>query len=487
MRALFIKSLFVLLTVMSVSAEPFTIDKPEQLAPSRPVPLVESLPSAEEGRELKVLSLNLEQAMSLALQETPTLAKLQSRIRLTEYQVDEAYTAANPRIDFSSQYSRIEPPVSLPGGGPVINPANNYQLSLVIRQTISTFGRMKWNALASKLSRRSAQEEYRAEINRLISLVAQRYIEALLAQDQVVIAQDDLEARLAALRTSELLLEQGVVARFDFLRNSAAASQAQQVLIEARTGESVAKSRLLSLLDQPLQRQLELRPLEPELPNEEQELAEAKTLALDTRPDLRALRWAVESAKARVKFAKASNNPTLELQNTTVNRNATGFSPGTQNTTALVLSIPLFDGGVSRAQREQAKETVKQLVLDLEQAERDVVLQIEEVHQQLFDRWRAISVAEDNVVQAEEALRVAVLRYENGISTNVELLESQAARSQARFQLAQTKSQFLLSRWNWWQVTAGTYPVEVPLSPEVRSRLEQEGLPKTIELFPNPS
>jgi hypothetical protein len=44
----------------------------------------------------------------------------------------------------------------------------------------------------------------------------------------------------------------------------------------------------------------------------------------------------------------------LELQNTTVMRNATGFAPGTQNTTAIVLNIPLFDWGVTYFQREQA-------------------------------------------------------------------------------------------------------------------------------------
>lgn len=457
-----------------------TIADPEQNAPPRHVKLEESLPSvAHPEREEQLLHLNLYQAMSQVLESTPSLQKIESRIRQAEYKVQEAYVPAYPTAAFQTQYSRIEPPVSLPGG-PVISPSDNYQFSLVLKQAIYTFGRMKWSAMAAKLAKRSVQEQYRQELNRLIALVAQRYIEALIAQEQVLNAQDDLEAQLANLRRSELLFEQGVAARFDVLRNSAEASRSQQALIEAQTNESLAKARLLSLLDEPLHRKLRLDALPLTPPRDDLYLPDAKLKALESRPDLRSLRWAVEEAKARIELAETSNNPTLELQNTTTNRNATGFSPGTQNTTAIVLSVPLFDGGLSHWQKEQAVESVRQLTNDLEQAERDAVLQIDEVHSQLLDRWKAIDVAGKNVDQAEEALRVAVLRYENGISTNVELLEAQSARSVARFQLAQAKANFLISKWAWWQSTAGEYPVEVPLSEDIRRRLAGEGLPDGV-------
>lgn len=420
--------------------------------------------------------------MAQVLEQSPSLKKITSRIRQAEYRVQEAYAPALPTLDFSAGYSRVQPPVSFPGG-PVISPADNYQFTLTLRQAIFDFGRMKWNVLASKLEKRVIQEEYRAELNNVILVVAQRYIEALLAQERVAIAQDDLDAQLANLRTSQLLYEQGVAAHFDVLRNSAAASQAQQILIEAETSESIAKARLLSLLDQPLDRRLQLDALSINPPNDQLQLSDSKLKALETRPDLRSLRWAVEQARARMELAETSNNPRLDLTNTTVNQNATGFSPETQNTTALVLSVPLFDGGVSHWQKEQANEAVHQLTHDLEQAERDVVLQLDEVHHQLEDRWRAIAVAQENVTQAEEALRVAVLRYENGISTNVELLESQAARARARFELAQARGNYLLSRWNWWQATAGEYPTEVPLPEGIRERLEAEGLPNGMDAF----
>lgn len=454
-----------------VPQEGRAIADPENLAPPRPVPLETSLPPSNP----EVLRLNLTQTMSEVLGVSPSLEGIQAQIRQAEYRVQEAYTSAQPKVDFAAQYSRQEPPVAFPGG-PVINPADNYRFTLTIRQAIWTFGRMRWNALANKLAKRSTQEQYRTEVNRLVFLTAQRYIEALLAQEGVLIAEDNLEAQLANLRTSQLLFEQGVAAKFDVLRNSAAAAQSQQELIEAKTSAKVARARVLSLLSQPLDRPLALEALDLSAPLEI-DLIAAKQRALETRPELRSLRWAVEEARARIEVAETSNNPSLELQNTTTNQNATGFAPGTSNVTALVLNVPLYDGGVSHYQAEQARESVNKLSKDLEQSERDVSLAVDEAFQQMLDRWSAIEVAKENVDQAEEALRVAVLRYQNGISTNVELLDSQAARSQARFGLAQARANYLLSQWTWWQATAGEYPAEVPMPVEIRQRLDEEGLP----------
>lgn len=448
------------------------IANPDALAPPRQQAPNSSLTKPADAPPV---SMDMTTMITTVLQRSPTLERVMSRIRQAEYQVEEAYTIVRPNVSFSTQYSRVEPGLTVPNIG-TISPEDNYQFSLSIRQAIFTFGRLKWTSLAAKLQQRMVEEDYRAEINRLVQLTAQRYIEALLSQDAVTIAQDNLEAQQANLRTSQLLFEQGVAARFDVLSNSAAVARAEQRLIEARTAETNSKARLLSLLDEPLDRSLRLEALELFAP-QEINLPDAKQRALESRPDLRSARWAVEEAKARVEVAETSNNPTLELQNNTVNRNAAGFAQGTQNTTAIVLSVPLYDGGVSHLQAEQAKEAVTQLSKGVEQSERDVVLQVEEVYNQLLDRWLAIGVAEENVRQADEALRVAVLRYQNGISTNTELLDSQANRSQARFDLATTRASYLQSRWTWWQVTASEYPAEVPFPPYIRERLNAEGVP----------
>ena len=425
-----------------------------------------------EPISVDTLELSLSDALGMSLSSSPSLDRQLAVIRQREYEVEEAYSQANPTANFQAQYQRIEPPVSF-ATGQVIQPPDNYSFALTLSQPIYTFGRLRFSVLASKLSRRSAQEEYLDRLQTVIQGGADLYIQALVADEAMNIAVEDLEAQRANLRVTQQLFEQGVVAQFDVLRTGAATSQAEQVLIEAQTRRENALSQLKSFMGLNLEQPIVLSSLEL-VPPERLELSSEQVEILERRPDLRALRWAVEAARARVDLARSENSPMLSLQNQTINRNATGLSPGTQNTTSLVLAIPLFDGGVSKNRALQAEETVKQLEADLEQRERDVVVETAETYRELQDRWRSIEVAETNVAQADEAFRVAQLRYENGISTTVELLDSQAARARARFELARTTADYQRARWEWKRASAAEFPVEVPLPLEIRERLDKE-------------
>lgn len=415
-----------------------------------------------ESPQLKVADprlLSLPEVLQLAVSTTPSLEKQLAVIAERGSQVDEAYTRAYPKVGFQSQYQRVEPPV-LFSNGTVINPADNYSFALTIEQPLYTFGRLKFGTLAAELNQRAEQEAYNDQLQEVILGGASLYIQALLSEQAVQIAEDELAAQEANLGVTKALSEQGVVAQFDVLRTGAATSRAEQELLEARTLRQVNYARLRSYANIKPRTVIELAPLELTEPPKVS-LDEVEPEILERRSDMKALRWAVGAAEARVRAAHAEGAPTLSLQNQTINRNATGFTPGTQNTTSLVFSIPLFDGGVSRSRAEQAQAVVRQLQADLEQRRRDVLLEAEEAYRQLTDRWASIAAAQAEVKQADEALRVAALRYENGISTNLELLDTQAARSRARYSLARAQADYQQALWRWHRVSAGDLPVEV--------------------------
>ncbi len=445
------------------ASAPGRTSAPERTSAPGETSAPENVPAPGETSAPQLLSLP--EVLKLALSTTPSLERQLAVIQQRGSQVDEAYTQAYPTVNFQSQYQRVEPPVTF-SNGTVINPPDNYNFALTIQQPLYTFGRLKFGTLAAELSRRAEQETYTNQLQEVILGGASLYIQALLTDEAVQIAEDELKAQQANLGVTKALSDQGVVARFDVLRTGAAASRAEQVLLEAHTAREVAYARLRSYANLAPRAPIDLAPLDlSEPPNIS--LDEAQPQILERRSDMKALRWAVEAAEARVRAANAEGSPTLSLQNQTVNRNATGFSPGTQNTTSLVFSIPLFDGGVSRSRAEQAEAVVRQLEADLEQRRRDVLLEAEEAYRQLTDRWASIEVARAEVEQAEEALRVAVLRYENGISTNLERLDAQATWARARFSQAQAQADYQQALWRWRRVSAGDFPVEVPNPPEL--------------------
>lgn len=412
--------------------------------------------------------LTLQDALTRALENSPTLEDYLSRYRESKYAVDEAYAAAYPTLDFSATYSRVEPPVSFPGGA-VINPPDNYNFTLSIRQAIYTFGRLKWSTQAKHLAVKGAEENYRAQIHDLLQRVAILFHEALLDQQEVAIAVDALKAQEEALRTAEALFKSGVSARFDVLRERSAVSQARQNLLTAETERKVSRRKLLSSLGIMEDAPLELEGPES-VPFEIGALEKAREQALAQRPELRSLDWAIQSAEANVKYIRALDRPRLDLQNQTVNRNATGFSPGSQNTTSIVLTIPLYDGGVDQARMRQAREAIIQLQNNREEAKRSVLLEVEETFHRLLEAEEAIRVAEVGEIESEETLRVAFLRYRNSVSTLTELLDAQANRTSARLNVERARTRLAVTQWNWWRAIHGEYPVDVPLTPEMEGQ-----------------
>ncbi|MBM3457628.1 MAG: TolC family protein [Armatimonadetes bacterium] len=96
------------------------------------------------------------------------------------------------------------------------------------------------------------------------------------------------------------------------------------------------------------------------------------------------------------------------------------------------LTIPLWDGGVSRARTQQARAEVEQADAQMRTARLQVE---EEVRRSWTDQQEAVErrrAAAANTLQAREALRIARVRYEAGLAQNVEVTDAQVALTQAR-------------------------------------------------------
>lgn len=428
------------------------------------------------ARAQEPVRLTLPQALRTAIDHSSRLAEYRARTLEARARVDEAYVPAYPTVTLKAGYNYVAPSVTGPGGI-IINPANNYQAALTIDQAIYTFGRLKWGAAAAELAEKSEQQSYRVQAEQLFLDVLTAYHGVILAEEGVAIATDRVTAQEQQLEDSQNLAEAGIVALFDVLASEAELSRVRQVEIQARTELKQARDRLLTRLGLPVGQELALE--RPDLPGPPPADASAgQQRALELRPELGVLRWAIASAEARVKLADSQDAPNLSLQNVTTARNATGFSPGAQNVTGIVLSVPLFDGGLAGARTEQARQVVAQLVQQQETARRDVLLEVNEAYNALVNNWEKIQVAEKTVRQSSEALRVANLRYRSGVSTNVELLNSQAEYSQARFALATAQYEYQVAWARWNRVTSADYPVSVP------GPIDREPAPQPAPLYP---
>ncbi|MEW6283080.1 MAG: TolC family protein [Candidatus Eremiobacterota bacterium] len=435
-----------------------------------PILLVLALWTPAAGEPLK---LDLFGALTMAMENSPILKEYRSRVREAGYAVDEAFVPAFPTVGFTGTYTRIHPEVSFPGSGGrvTISPADNYNLGLTLRQTIYSFGRLRWGTEAAELNRKAVEQDYRRELERLMLDASLAYGQVLLAERGVDIATENLKARELQLRDAEVLFEAGKVARFDVLQGQADLSAARQASLVATNELNLARARLLSLLGEPTDRPLELTPFDMTRAPEA-DLLQGRQRALEQRPELVALNFAVDAAQARANYQAAQDNPNLSLQSVAAKRNVTGFAAGETVTTALTLEIPLFDGGLSAAREAQALEVMQQLTQSREQTRRTVLLEVEQAYLDLRSACDQMAVARQTVEQASEANRVANVRYKAGVSTSLELQNSIAALSQARLGLARAEFDHWSAVCRWYRAVSGEYPVPIPASVKLEPDIE---------------
>lgn len=390
---------------------------------------------------LAVSVLSLQQVQQEALLHSPSLREGESKVRESRYKVDEAYTLVNPTVQLTANGSRVTPPVEYGIGGVTlvtVQPEYSYSAGVSLRQTLLTFGRLRWAAASAELSEKAVQADLQDRRLRVLEEASLAYYEALATADQVGVAEEQVTARQAHLQDAVKRVQAGPGTPFEIKRDEAALAQAEQTLLEARNRADLARVRLFTLIDRPDHGE-SLETVE-ELPAPPTEPLES---ALARRYDLAASRWGVDAAEARVSLAESQDAPNLGMQTDYTTRNQVAFSPARQWTVGLNLQVPLYDGGLTEVRTLQAREIALQLEALDEQARRNASLELKSLVLDSTSRYQRLEVSERNLSSATEAARIARLRYQNGLSTNVELLDAQSALTAAQQEKVSARYQYL--------------------------------------------
>jgi outer membrane protein len=89
------------------------------------------------------------------------------------------------------------------------------------------------------------------------------------------------------------------------------------------------------------------------------------------------------------------------------------------------VSLPLFSGGKNAASIQKAYIGVREAQYQMEQIEDFVYTDVDAAYRKVAEMQTNIYATEDVVKQAEEALRLSKLLYENGSATRLELTSAE--------------------------------------------------------------
>lgn len=268
--------------------------------------------------------------------------------------------------------------------------------------------------------------------------VYQAYEAVHTARAFIEVAEKAVLAADSYVKTTSNLVEQGILVRSELLSAQVNQSNAQMGLEKAKNQEIIALEslRMLMALDGADTFKIGER-VDIKLPAETSE--ELVTMAFANNPQLEAKRGEVTSSFAAVDASRAGLYPTVNLMaRTDWNDENLGFESNSY-TVAGVVSWKITDFGMTSSGVDKANAAAKMKESELRSKQNQLRLEV-------ITAWHKLDIANKQVVvnqqaeaQADEAQRLVLKRYNNGVATITEVLAGQALLDQARAEVVSAK------------------------------------------------
>ncbi|MFC1769882.1 TolC family protein [Nitrospirota bacterium] len=403
-------------------------------------------------------TLNLNEALDIALKGNHALRAVEHR---QEAKSEEAYIARssflpsltleerylvtdNPTYAFSSRLGQERFEASDFDVSALNNPEeiHDYQTVLSIEQLLYS----KQASMGLKMARheaRAAKLDLKREKESVAYQVIRAYLGVIVSREYMNVTQKGVQDAEEHKRISRLRYDSGLGLLSDTLRTEVALKEAQSRLIEARNDHLIAK-RMLGLL---LGFDDSVDALTPDYSTDEVPAGDQTS----SRSDIMAMELRVENSGNAVDMATSAYLPILAMSGSYIlNDHETPFgSEGESYMVGVQLSWNFFDGGSTGHERAKAHHQQFEAMQILDGMRKEASMRIYEASLKMNAGKKALELALSREDLAEEGHRLIVSRYENSLSTLVELLDAQSVLDSARAGVIRQKGQYLIAIENY--------------------------------------
>jgi len=378
--------------------------------------------------------------------------------RLREYQAIYVGTSASayPQLTLPGTYTR-----SQQGSTPV---QKVYQAGLSLSWELDFWGRIQRLSEAAQADALGQAQARQAVVLSLVGAVATSYIQLRELDAQLEIARRTQADRQKAVRIAQARLEAGVGSEME-LKQAGTENESTVFAVQQLEQAVAQKENEISLLlgrnPGPVARGRALRELAvPGVP------AGLPSDLLERRPDILQAEQALVAANARVGAARASLFPTISLTSLYggVSSSLSGLfkGPGRYWSFAPGVSQPLFDGGLLRsqveatqAQREQALASYDKAIQSAFRECEDALIGVAQTREQQATQARLVG-------EVQRYAYLARRRYEDGVTSALEVLDSQRQLYAAEQGLVQSQSATLVAMVNLYKALGGDWLGQPP-------------------------
>ncbi|MEI8011372.1 MAG: TolC family protein [Candidatus Omnitrophota bacterium] len=388
------------------------------------------------GKALAARVLTLEAAVARVAGEGRDVRMADIAVRAAGAQALAERSLFLPQVSAGASHtSYAYQPASLASGSKLLTAEKAFfSYGINVHQILFDFGATKARYKSANLAADGARDEVARARNKAVLSVISIYFDVLESEREVSVSREQLASLARHARDVFVLCREGVSTRSDFLTVKVRFNEARQKLVGTRNARRKALARLRQVLFLEDHADLSLEdPPPPACPVFD--LRKALEFAVLRRPDLRAMDKAVRAAEWREEFSRASERPSL-FADGAYTRAENRYQARDDNWQGqLGIRFSVFNGGLTRAQNERARQEKERARQEHDKLEDQVRYEVESAMLDMDDARERATLARSSAAQARENARVMHVRYREGTGTSSDLLEALALRSAAETEL----------------------------------------------------
>lgn len=402
------------------------------------------------------LRLSVEDAVALALRQSDEVGIAAAQVDVADALYGTARASVLPQLRVNGAYTHVYESARGQAVGSVFNQPNTYTASANLSQTLFQGGKLVSASRAADELRQAARYDER-EQRALVTLQVQRaYLQALFAGRIAELQQTNLALASSRLTQVEQFERAGQAARYDVLRARVERANIEPLAIQASSDRELALLELKRALNVPVEQPIVLVSRIDPATAASLLAALDDTAAVAERAAVRSAELTAAARRLNIAVARADYYPTVSAffqsgyqafpapgQGFPTSR---GFlredlcPPGSatgrlcQNggffsdrLAGVNISFPLFDGFRVRSNVDLALAQARLAELQLQQQREAVALDVARARAERRRSQAVFAARQQNAVEAEEAFRLATLRFARGLSTQLEVSNAQLA------------------------------------------------------------
>ena len=313
-----------------------------------------------------------------------------------------------------------------------------------VQQPVFMGGKIVASNQMAKYAEELAKSQYDAEHAQVLADIEQAYWQIVSIAAKKNLAENYADLLRQMGKDVDALVAEGFATPSDALTIKVKMNEAEMLYTKATNGLALAKMLLCKECGLPLDSEITLADETLDaipVPQMSPVISDEEVYA--ARPEIRSLDLAKKIYDKKVAVVRADGLPTVAVMANYAVTNPNVFN-GFQNkfggffSAGVLVNVPIFHGTEAIQKTKKAKAEAALTQYRLDDAKEMISLQVAQLRQQEGEALEKLTMAESNLENAEENLRVATAGWNEGMIASNVVLQAQTAWLQAHSEYIET-------------------------------------------------